>query len=421
MKVIQISKFHLAQRFLMAISGSAGVALSSFVVAALLLKTIPPAQFGIYSFIQVIIALGYGISNALFGSPLLVALNRTDYPLAGTAESYFKANFWISLVASFPIWAIVIYLGGSQTISLSFALSAMLMWTRWFGRSYANAIHEPLRAAVSDACYTVIVLVGATLLFGTDILTLKTVPLLQACGAGLSILSLGRKSLVVQFVGIWRGTLTAFRAGFRDQGRHALVGVITTEGTANAHSYMITLLLGPAAFAPLAASLLLFRPVPLVLLSLTQLERPRISRLLRDKQNRAAWHAIRAFRIAALGFWGANILIAYVVVIFFLEIVIRADYNPRIIIQATLFWCVIMGLRCLRGPESALVQANGNFRGLARVTMVSCLVSLPVVFGMVYFIGAVWSLGGVLMGEIVALILIAKLARRAIPTEDSLG
>ena len=421
MKVVPISKSQLAKRFLMAIGGSAGVALANFVVAALLLKTVPPAQFGIYSFIQIVIALGYGVSNALFGSPLLVALNRTDSPIVGTVESYFKANFWISLAASLPIWVIVLNLEGAQTTSLYFALAAMLMWARWFGRSYANAIHEPMRAAVSDACYTVVVLSGAILLFNSNVLTFRNIPLLLASGAGLGILALGRKSLSVQFFGIMNGSLAPFRTGFREQGRHALTGVITTEVTANAHSYIVTLLLGPAAFAPLAASMLLFRPIPLVLLSLTQLERPRISLLLRDNQNKAAWNAIRTFRTAVLVFWGINILAVYVVLTFFLEMVIRAEYDNRIIIQATIFWCVIMGLRCLRGPESALVQANGDFRELARVTMISCLVSLPLVLGLVYFFGSVWSLGGIAMGEIVAVILIAKLAGRTISQAETLG
>jgi O-antigen/teichoic acid export membrane protein len=331
------------------------------------------------------------------------------------------ADFWISLVASFLVWAIVLGLGGEQMTSLFFAIAAMLMWTRWFGRSYANAVHKPGRAAVSDASYTLVVLAGAILLFTADILTIKVVPVLQACGAGIGILALGRKSLAVQFRGIQSGSLRSFRTGFREQGRHALTGVITTEATANAHSYIVTFLLGPAAFAPLAAARLLFRPVTLVILSLTQLERPRISLLLRDKQERAVLNAIRVFRTAVLGFWGANIILVYVFMAFFLERVIRSDWDPRIIIQATFFWCMIMGLRCLRGPESALVQANGNFRALAKVTMVSCLVSLPMVLGLVFFFDAVWSLGGIIMGEVVAVILTVKLANRTISPAETMG
>lgn len=414
------SKGQLAQRFLMAISGTAGVALSSFILAALLLKTVTPAQFGIYSFIQVVIALGYGVSNALLGSPLLVALNRTEYIVPGTAESYFKANFWISLVAAFPVWVIVFNLGESKNVSSLFAVAAVLMWTRWFGRSYANAMNEPARTAVSDICYTIVVIAGAILLFIKDSLNFKTVPILLLCGAGLGILALGQNSLTVQVSGIWRGKLTSFYDGFRGQGRYALVGVLTTEAANNAHSYIVALLLGPVAFAPLAASRLLFRPVQLVILSLIQLERPRISKLLGSKQIKQAMHAIRAFRYVALGCWVANILVAYVIIVFFHEMVIDAGYDLQVIIQATLFWCVIMGLRSLRGAEIALVQANGNFKELAKVTMVSSIVTLPLVLGLVYFFGAVWSLGGIVMGDIVTAVLILKLSRITMPPEGVL-
>lgn len=193
-----------------------------------------------------------------------------------------------------------------------------------------------------------------------------------------------------------------------------MVGVVSTEATANAHSYVVTALLGPAAFAPIAAATLLFRPIPLVILSLTQLERPRISQLLRDRRVEAAWRALQPFRWVAFAVWTGNVVLALVVVGFFLELVVRGDYDPQTITVATLFWCLIMGLRCLRGPESALVQANGDFGPLSKVTVVSCLVTLPAVLLLVHLWGAVWSLAGIAGGEVVAALLTTRLARKLV-------
>lgn len=402
------------RRFIIAIGGSAGVALSGFILSILLLRTVTPAQFGVYGFIQVVIALGFGISNALFGSPLTVALNRTETPKSGTAESYFKASFLISLLSSLSLVPLAISFGESPEIGAAFSASAMLMWTRWIGRSYANAIHQHRRVAVSDACYTVITLLGAATLFVLNEVSIKHVVSLQSLGAGLGLLALGFKSLVVQLRGIWNGPSAPFRQGFKEQGRHALLGVITTEATANVHSYMVTLMLGPAAFAPLAASVLLFRPVPLVILSLTQLERPRIAQLLRDTQLKAAWRAIRFFRGTVLTFWIFNLAIIYWIVTHYLDVVIRGHYDAKVIIQATYFWAAIMGLRCLRGPESALLQANGDFKPLARVTVISSLVTIPLVATLVYLYGAIWSLAGILTGEVLATALTRSLARKQI-------
>lgn len=402
------------RRFLIAIGGSAGVALSGFILSILLLRTVTPAQFGVYGFIQVVIALGFGISNALFGSPLTVALNRTETPKSGTAESYFKASFLIGLLASLSLVPLALSFGESCEIGAAFSVSAMLMWTRWISRSYANAIHQHRRVAVSDACYTVITLLGAAILFVLNEVSIKHVVSLQSLGAGLGLLALGLKSLIVQLRGIWNGPSAPFRQGFKEQGRHALLGVITTEATANVHSYMVTLMLGPAAFAPLAASVLLFRPVPLVILSLTQLERPRIAQLLRDTQLKAAWRAIRFFRGTVLTFWIFNLAIIYWIATHYLDVVIRGHYDTNVIIQATYFWAAIMGLRCLRGPESALLQANGDFKPLARVTVISCLVTIPLVAALVYLYGAIWSLAGILTGEVLATALTRSLARKQI-------
>jgi O-antigen/teichoic acid export membrane protein len=402
------------RRFIIAIGGSAGVALSGFVLSILLLRTVTPAQFGVYGFIQVVIALGFGISNALFGSPLTVALNRTETPKSGTAESYFKASFLISLLASLSLVPLALSFGESPEIGAAFSVSAMLMWTRWISRSYANAIHQHKKVAVSDACYTVITLLGAAILFVLNEVSIKHVVSLQSLGAGLGLLALGLRSLIVQLRGIWNGPSSPFRQGFKEQGRHALLGVITTEATANVHSYMVTLMLGPAAFAPLAASVLLFRPVPLVILSLTQLERPRIAQLLRDTQLKAAWRAIRFFRGTVLTFWIFNLAIIYWIVTHYLDVVIRGHYDAKVIIQATYFWAAIMGLRCLRGPESALLQANGDFKPLARVTVISCLVTIPLVATLVYLYGAIWSLAGILTGEVLATALTRSLARKQI-------
>jgi O-antigen/teichoic acid export membrane protein len=400
------------RRFIIAIGGSAGVALSGFILSILLLRTVTPAQFGVYGFMQVVIALGFGISNALFGSPLTVALNRTETPKPGTAESYFKANFLISLLASLLLVPLAISFGESPETGAAFSVSAVLMWTRWFCRSYANAMHQHRRVAVSDACYTLITLTGAAMLFVLNEVSIKQVVNLQSLGASLGLLALGFKSLVVQLRGIWNGPPTPFRQGFKEQGRHALIGVITTEATANAHSYMVTLMLGPAAFAPLAASVLLFRPVPLVILSLTQLERPRLAQLLRDTQMQAAWRAIRFFRGTALTFWIFNLAIIYWVATHYLDVVIRGHYSSQVIIQATYFWAAIMGLRCLRGPESALLQANGDFKQLSRVTVISSLVTIPLVISLIYYLDAIWSLAGICIGELIATTLCTLLARK---------
>ncbi|MCI2285474.1 hypothetical protein L3081_21350 [Colwellia sp. MSW7] len=62
------------KRILAAISGSAGVALSSLVLALMLMQKGSAEDYGIFSFMLVAQALFNGISNALLGTPLLIVL-----------------------------------------------------------------------------------------------------------------------------------------------------------------------------------------------------------------------------------------------------------------------------------------------------------------------------------------------------------
>ncbi|KAK0339369.1 hypothetical protein LTR94_034809, partial [Friedmanniomyces endolithicus] len=75
-----------------------------------------------------------------------------------------------------------------------------------------------------------------------------------------SLMPFGAGFARVQFVlprwDAWRGYLTIWR----DHARWALFGVATTEATANAHAYCVTALMGPDAFAPIAAGALAIRP-----------------------------------------------------------------------------------------------------------------------------------------------------------------
>lgn len=410
---------HFVRRLALATAGPIGLAAANFALSLILLNYGSPAQFGLFAFIQIIIGFGYGISNALFGSPLMVALNQATEPEPNIAESFFRASFFVSAIASVCVCAIVMASGEPIGTAAVFGLSSWLLWVRWFGRSYANAIHQPGRAAISDATFSIFILAGAVYLVVIDAVSLLNFAVIQAFGSMVATLMFGSRLLQLQAAGALAGPLSPFLSRFRSQGRHALLGVISTEATANAHAYIIALLLGPAAFAPVAAAALIYRPVPLVILSLTQLERPVIARLLSAGNTQSAWSTIRFLRVAVMSVWAGNLLLAWLVVTFALDKIVTGNHDPMTIMIAALFWGGIMGLRCLRSPESALIQANGDFRPLSHVTVISSLITLPTVAALVYTVGAVWSLGGVAVGEIVAAFLTRRLAHSKVPIDAS--
>ncbi|MFT7532338.1 MAG: O-antigen/teichoic acid export membrane protein [Gammaproteobacteria bacterium] len=407
-------KRNLLSRFIMASGGAAGVSLANFLLALLLLSQVSPKLFGIYGFVHVLIGLGYGVSNAIFGSPLTVALNRVNQTTTGLAQGYITWSFYFGLFSAAFIAAIIIGFGESALTAAVFSLASLLMINRWFWRSYAHAHRQPNQVVTSDCFYTAATLAGAAILLISDTVSITNVTLLQAVGAGLGIIPLCRGAINLSGEMFVAANNTLFFSGFREHGRFALIGVISTEFTANAHVYLVTFLLGPSAYAPLAASVLFFRPVNLVMISLSQLEKPRLAIMLRDHKISDMLRAVSFFRSVIVAVWVGNLVVAFLVAIYFLDIFISPDHNSEIIKQALVFWSVIMGFRVLRNPKSALLQANGDFKALARLMIFVACLTIPLVFIFILSLGSVWSLAGVLGGELLALVLIAQLYERRI-------
>ena len=406
------------QRYILAISGTAGVSAANFLLSGILLLYTTAESFGIFAFIQVIIALGYGISNALIGSPLMYFINRSETQEQYTTESYFKFNLIFCLVCTFVLFAALYSAMDSTLTATYFALTAGLLWYRWFGRSYKNTLHQPEKAAMSDISYALTIILGVIILHVNHLITLQNFVLLQLVAAITGVLSLGKNIIITQLNSLTQGSYSTFKQGFLEKGKHSLLGVITTEATANAHSYIVVAFFGPAAFAPLAAGLLLFRPVPILITTISQLERPKIAQLLKEGLFKNALKIVTQFRFVILVSWFCNAALALVVIVFFADLILKDNYDYNTVLFALGLWSAITCIRCLRGPESALLQANGDFKPLSIVTLKSTGLTLPLVILLTYFVGPKWSLFGILIGELVAATLTIQLARKQIPQEN---
>jgi O-antigen/teichoic acid export membrane protein len=263
---------------------------------------------------------------------------------------------------------------------------------------------------MSDISYALTIILGVIILHVNHLITLQNFVLLQLVAAITGVLSLGKNIITTQLNSLAKGSYSIFKQGFLEKGKHSLLGVITTEATANAHSYVVVTFFGPAAFAPLAAGLLLFRPVPILITTISQLERPKIAQLLKEGLFKNALKIVTQFRFVILVSWFCNAALALVI--------LKDNYDYNTVLFALGLWSAITCIRCLRGPESALLQANGDFKPLSIVTLKSTGLTLPLVILLTYFVGPKWSLFGILIGELVAATLTIQLARKQIPQEN---
>lgn len=396
-------------RYILAIAGTAGVAFANFAMSGLLIAYASAADFGSYAFMQVLIALGFGLSNAVLGSPLMYYLNQHKNADIDLVNSYFKVNFYFCVLFGLSLFFIAKTLPTSQSTDISFAILGALSIARWFGRSYNNTCHSPHLVALSDVVYSVLSIIGSVILWYYGILTILNVIYVQIIAVCVACVFLGLGLLRIQLTSLWNGNIGLFKIGFLEKGKHSLVGVITTEATANAHSYLVVSFLGPALFAPIAAAALLFRPIPLLISTLTQLERPRIANYLGKKQLSSALHLVRRFHSILLITIVVNIILAVIVLKWFAPLVLKDNYAPNDVYYAVVLWTIIFSFRCIRGPFSAFQQAYGQFKALSAVTIKSALVGLPTVALAIYYLGAVESLLGILLAEIIAVWFITQL------------
>ena len=394
-------------RFGVAVFGPTSVAAANAILQFVMLKHLPQAGFGLIAFILGLTQFGFGLSNALVGTPYTLDRGAALREVAG---GYGLANLVLSVGWGLVCAAAAMTLGGHGEAAL-FGGFTVLAMIRWFGRSHLYALHKPSLVALSDLAYAVVLLVGAgsALVWG---LTLGAAMAVLCAAALAGLLAIGPSFLTMQFVDVWRASLRGYGGIWRDQARWTLLGVVASEATSNAHAYAVALVAGPAAYAPIAAAALLVKPVMLVLTSLTQLERPVMTRRILAGDAAGAGRAASGFRIAVLCAWAGTTALASVVLLDRPGTILKASYDIGTMELAFALWAGIALLQCWATPPGVLLQAARWFKPLAFTQTRAAVVTLAAVVLSVLLFSPVYTLCGILVGQLVMTVRVEALARQ---------
>lgn len=383
--------------------GPISVSATHFLLSFAMLHFLTPGDFGRFTFLLVAAQLGWGVWSALFCAPMPIFMTRG--PRAeweAGRDMLLRANLAGVVLAGPLLAAIASALGAPQTVVLCYAGFCALSLIRWFGRGYAYFEGRQVLAVASDLLYSCAALASAALL-----LLLAGVRPELACFAGLLV---GGLTGLLPFARMFSLSLAATPSlGFirsyvqvwRDQSRWALLGVVTTEATANAHVYLVTLVLGPAAFAPIAAASLLLRPLNVVQLALADFERPRLARLVSTGDMPEIERSLRQFQLALTLVWVVTALGATMVFHYGAGVIFPAEYDVRTLLIATALWMLVAAARSVQVPPATILGVVGEFRKLAFASIWSSLVSTASVGIIVLLLDPVWSIGGLLVGALV--------------------
>ncbi|EAR52581.1 hypothetical protein OG2516_05718 [Oceanicola granulosus HTCC2516] len=389
------------------IAGAFAYSGANFLLALTLQSAVPPAAFGRYAFALVCLQLGLSLSNALFASPLLQSLLKAADP-APIVASYWRVNVAFCFVGAALLALSMRALGMAPQDVALVAGQAVLLWMRWFFRAAALARHRFRKAATADALYGVTTLTAGILLFTYFGVTVATALAAMALGTAVSL------AAVAHLPARGPAAPSLYRAAFMRHGRWALAGVLTTEVCANLHAYAITLLLGPAAFAPVAILTLFLRPIPILMQTITQYERP----ILAKAHAAGELHNLRAHvervRTALLGAVGVNGAVLILLIAVAPGSIGGGRFEAGELWPLASLLLLAHAARAARTGSGAALQGAGRYRALSGITLRAALVTAC---GTALALGSGGAavpliLLAVLCGETVAALLIARAYRR---------
>lgn len=388
-------------RYSLAAVGPVGSAIAQFALSLVLLRKLDPSAFGSFSFLLVVSQLGLGIWSALFCAPLPTLMaNGNEESRDRLLKCLLAANLMGTGLAFFMLLALGFALALSGSASLLFACYSAAALLRWFARAQAYATNSPLRTMSSDLIYTVALLIAVLGMQAIGVASLETAFGALFFCATLGLLPFGSTWAKQQFIQFRAHDLGAYAGVWRLHSRWSLLGVLTTELTANAHVYIVTFASGASAFAPLAASALLIRPINVTMNALSEFERAQMAKHIGARRIDLVMSSVRLFRLALVATWVITAVASALLLYYAPRLIFPAQYELEVLAIGTALWMAVSAVRLLRTPESVLLQAAGSFRPLAFASVLASIGSVAAVLALMATSGPLWSIAGILFGEL---------------------
>jgi len=387
-------------RYGIAALGPLSVAASQFLLSFILLRQLDVADFGRFAFLLIVSQFSTSLWSALFTAPLLVAAARS-----GTARNMAEiralaASSSLALLPGTFLFAGLTHrLGGDWGAAALFGMWSAVALLRHFLRAWFLAHQRPLLTMTSDLSYALalqVALVIAMTVHGPDF---RQTGLLLLAAASCGLLPFLTRLAGVRTVRFRLGDIAGYRPIWQRDGRWSLIGVFATELTVNSQSYLVTMLSGAKAFAPIAATALLVRPVTVAINALGEFERARFAHGLEEGRPAEVQKARGQLRSTLLLAWLATLLLAALLLHFAPDFLFHGKFAGPVLWTGAALWFAVIFARAFHGPDDAVLLAMGQFRRLARLSSITAILSLLAVAGLIMLAGPLWSIAGIAIGE----------------------
>jgi len=384
--------------------GPVAVSGAHFLASLVFLRNLPAREFGLFSFVLVIVPFCMSLCVALICVPLTQNLATGDRPAC------FKMNGLLCALYAAAIFAALRFGQAPARAALILALFGGVFAWRWFARCFAYVENRMGAAVASDLVYGVLLAAALTALVLTKHVTLLYGSVALLASALVALIPFGGNFFREQVAALRTARFSEYRPIFHDLTRWSLTGMVLTEATVNAHAYLVTFIAGPGAFALLALGMLLMRPAALVQGALPDLERPAMARAIAAKDWSGLARISRHFTFGLAAAWLATLLAGAALLAWAPQLLLKKGYPLDQVALVAALSAAIMAVRVLRTPLSVLLQAAGEFKALAGIGLVSGVLSVSATLALLLAFGPIASLGGVLLGELAILLRCRALA-----------
>jgi O-antigen/teichoic acid export membrane protein len=395
-------------RYGVSTAGPVAVSGAHFLASLIFLHALPAREFGLFSFVMIVVAFGMSATASLIVVPITQNIVIGDARIRPTC---FKMNWLVCLAFGILLFAALAASGATPGRAALLGLYGAAFSFRWFARSIAYIDGRVGAAITSDALYSAVLLGSLGVLVFTGRMNFAHGSETLLAAAVLAVLPFGARFFRDQFAALRAGRLRDYLPVFRDMSSWALLGVALTEITVNAHAYLVTFIAGPGSFALLALGMLLMRPASLVQSSLPDLERPAMARAIAANNLSTLSRIQRHFTYGLAAAWAANMLLCAGLLIFFPGLLLKKGYALHDVEMVAIISAAIMAVRTLRTPLAVMLQAAGEFKALAGIGATSGFFSVAATLILLLAFGPVASLGGIVLGELVIVLRIYPMAR----------
>lgn len=395
----------------LAIVGPASVAAAHFIQSMVLLHRIPQAAFGSFAFLLGLAALSWTAWQAVFCAPLAQAVHAAGAGGAQSERVAGSANL-LTAAAMAPVFFLVAMLVGLDPgPAFYFGTFGVVSLARWFGRAQAYVHDRQMRAVASDALYSITLIASLGMLVFSGHVSVTGAYASMTVSALVGLAPFGRDFVKASTSELFKRPLRRWLEVTQSRAHWSLAAVACGELAANAHAYVVMIFAGATAYAPIAATALLVRPVTFASVAMRDVERPRLARLIERKDFSEAQRSINWARGSLASAWLSSGAVVAMLLWWNPHLVFPASYDRGLLIKGSALWMAVSGLALLRVPETALLQAVGKFREIAAATAQAAVVSIFCAFALVLAVGPIWSIAAIFAGQVVNAFRIARICR----------